>query len=122
MRDPVALHADGGVLEQGVLCAALAEERAVALAHHDRHEVDGHFGEQPQFVALSGDGATGDRDDAIASERLCMNERGRDTGGHEGERCRGVCTDPVGGDPVRHNNDGDVERVGPCQPSATWKG
>src|SRR4051794_21177145 len=38
VRDPVALDADGGVVEQGVLCGEVAEERAVALAHHDRDE------------------------------------------------------------------------------------
>src|SRR4051812_28093388 len=47
-----------------------------------------------------------------------MSDCGGYTVGHEGERCLGVCVDPVGGDPVRHDDDGNsVWR--PCQPSAT---
>jgi len=65
VRDPVALDAYGGVAEQGVLCAEVAEEGTVARAHHDRDEIDGHLVEQAQFKALPGDGATGDRDVAV---------------------------------------------------------
>ena len=74
MGDTVALNADRWVAEQHVVSRELAEEGAVALAHHDRDEVDGHLVEQPQVQALLGDGATGDRDDAVASERLCMGQ------------------------------------------------
>src|SRR6266542_6385154 len=94
--DAVALNADRWVAEQHVVSRELAEEGAVALAHHDRDEVDGYLVEQPQVQALPGDGATGDRDVAVASERLCMSGCGRYTVGHEGERCLGVCVDPVG--------------------------
>jgi hypothetical protein len=43
MRDAVALNADRWVAEQHVVSGELSEERAVALAHHDRDEVDGHL-------------------------------------------------------------------------------
>src|SRR5260370_35291771 len=97
--DAVALNADRWVAEQHVVSRELAEEGAVALAHHDRDEVDGHLVEQTQVQALPGDGATGDRDDAVASERLCMSDCGRYTVGHEGERCLGGCADPARWDP-----------------------
>ncbi len=48
MGDAVALNADRWVAEQHVVSRELAEEGAVALAHHDRDEVDGHLVEQPQ--------------------------------------------------------------------------
>jgi hypothetical protein len=41
MGDAVALNADRWVAEQHVVSRELAEEGAVALAHHDRDEVDG---------------------------------------------------------------------------------
>lgn len=110
--DAVALNADRWVAEQHVVGRELAEERAVALAHHDRDEVDGHLIEQTEAQALPGDGASGDRDDAVARERLRMSDGGRDSLGHEGERCLGVCVDPVGRDPVRDDDRwGDVECV-----------
>src|SRR5881275_2084652 len=62
MGDVVALNADRWVAEQHVVSRELAEEGAVALAHHDRDEVHGYLVEQPQVQALPGDGATGDRD------------------------------------------------------------
>src|SRR5881227_738781 len=86
MGDAVALNADRWVAEQHLVSREVAEEGAVALAHHDWDEVDGHLVEQPQFEALSGDGATGDRNDAVASERLCMSDCGGYPVGHEGER------------------------------------
>ena len=48
----------------------LAEEGMVPFAHHDRHQVDRHLVEQPQLQALPGDGAPGDRHDAVAGELL----------------------------------------------------
>src|SRR6266496_3532592 len=99
MGDAVALNADRWVAEQHVVSRELAEEGAVALAHHDRDEVDGHLVEQPEVQALPGDGASGDRDDAVASEHLRTGDCGRYTVGHEGERCLGVCVDPVGRGP-----------------------
>jgi len=59
-----------GFAQQDVLGRQLAEEGAVALAHHDGHQVDSHLIEQPQVEALAGDGAPGDRDDTIARDLL----------------------------------------------------
>ena len=77
MGDAVALNADRWVAEQHVVSRQLAEEGAVALAHHDRDEVDGHLVEQSKLQALPGDGSTDDRDVAVASDRLRMSDRGR---------------------------------------------
>jgi len=40
-----------------------------------------------------------------------MGDCGLDSVGHEGERCLGVCVDPVGGNLVGHDDDGDVQCV-----------
>ncbi len=75
MGDLVALNAACRVAQQDVPGRELAEEGPVALAHHDRHQVDGHLVEQPQLEALPGDGASGDRDDAVSGELLCSCDR-----------------------------------------------
>src|SRR5260370_24980661 len=74
MGDAVALNADRWVAEQHVVSRELAEEGAVPPAHHDRDEVDGHLVDQPQVQALPGARATRDRDDAVASERMCISD------------------------------------------------
>src|SRR5579859_5339090 len=79
MSDAVALNAGRRVAEQHLVSRELAEEGAVALAHHDRDEVDGHLVEQPKFQALPGDSAACDSDDAVASEALCVSDCGRYT-------------------------------------------
>ena len=43
VRDPFALDADGRVAELGAFFREPTEEGAVALAHHDRDQVDGYF-------------------------------------------------------------------------------
>src|SRR5260370_22903960 len=73
MGDAVALNADRWVAEQHVVSRELAEEGAVALAHHDRHEGHGPLAEQPQVQALPGHGATRDPRDAVARERLSIS-------------------------------------------------
>ncbi|MGW4291626.1 hypothetical protein ACWEH1_01005 [Micromonospora chersina] len=85
-----------GVAEQHIVSQEVAEEGAVALTHYDWDEVDGHLVEKPQFEALSGDGASGDRDDAVAGQRLRMSDRGGDTVCHEGERCSGCASGTSG--------------------------
>ena len=61
--DAVALDACRRVAEHDVFGGELAEEGPVSLAHHHRHQVDGHLVQQPQFQALPGDGPSGDGDD-----------------------------------------------------------
>ena len=41
--DAISEVADGGVAEQDVLGREFPEEGAVALAHDDGHQIDGHF-------------------------------------------------------------------------------
>ena len=63
--DAVALDACRRVAEHDVFGGELAEEGAVSLAHHHRHQVDGHLVQQPQFQALPGVGPSGDSDDPV---------------------------------------------------------
>jgi len=67
--DAVARDAEFWIAEQHVVRGELAEEGAVALAHDDGDEVDGHFVEPPEIEALPGDGATGDGDVALGGDR-----------------------------------------------------
>src|SRR5260370_15289645 len=68
--DAVALNADRWVAEQHVVSRELAEEGAVALAHHERAAVDRPPLEQTHAAALPGHGATCDPRPAAARGRL----------------------------------------------------
>lgn len=55
--DPVSRYADGGVAQQDVLPAEVADDGTVALTHHHRDRADGNLVERRQLPALPRDGA-----------------------------------------------------------------
>jgi hypothetical protein len=75
MGHSIAPNAERRVAQHHVLGRQLAEEGAVALAHHDGDEVDGYLVEQSEVQALTGDRAAGDGDGAVASELLRSRDR-----------------------------------------------
>ena len=68
---------------------------------------------QPEFEAVTGDGAGGDRDMTFAGSGSCLLHRFRRFAGDEGEGCVRVDSDPVGGLSLGHAGDRRIQGVSP---------
>jgi hypothetical protein len=68
---------------------------------------------QPEFEAMTGDGAGGDRDMTFAGSGSCLLHRFRHFAGDEGEGCVRVDSDPVGGLSLSQDDDRHIHGESP---------